>query len=81
MTDANILQGAIFHEDVMEDIDRIEVAESKPGGQKGNGENRWNPLETKPRQLKDKPKPAAHRVLDHVIGFIVLAFIFLNFFQ
>lgn len=63
MTDANILQGAIFHEDAPEDIDRIEVVESKKvEGQKGNGENQWKPLESKPRQLNDKPKPAAHRV-------------------
>lgn len=62
MTDANILQGAIFHEDVIEDMEGIEIAESKQAEeQKGNGENRWNTLE-KPRQLKDKPKPAAHRV-------------------
>lgn len=65
MTDANILQGAIFHdhEDTFEDIDRIEVIESKRSeGQKGNGEIRWDPLDSKPRQLRDKPKPAAHRV-------------------
>ncbi|KAK4845717.1 hypothetical protein QYF36_008284 [Acer negundo] len=62
MADANILQGAIFHEDAFEDIDRVEVVESKQSeGQKGNGEIRWDPLESKPRQLKDKPKPAAHR--------------------
>lgn len=61
MTDANILQGAIFHEDAIEDMEGIELGESKQAKeQKGNGENRWNPLE-KPRQLKDKPKPAAHR--------------------
>ncbi|KAJ0052619.1 hypothetical protein Pint_01462 [Pistacia integerrima] len=62
MTDANILQGAIFHEDAAEDIDRTEVVESKKvEGQKGNGETQWKPLESKPRQLNDKPKPAAHR--------------------
>ncbi|KAK9180495.1 hypothetical protein WN944_026663 [Citrus x changshan-huyou] len=62
MTDENILQGPIFHEDIIEDMKGIEIAESKQAEvQKGNGENRWNPLE-KPRQLKDKPKPAAHRL-------------------
>ncbi|KAL5798653.1 hypothetical protein ACOSQ2_003473 [Xanthoceras sorbifolium] len=62
MTDANILQGAIFHEDAFEDIDKIEVVESKQSeGLKGNGEIWWDPLKSKPRLLKDKPKPAAHR--------------------
>ena len=63
MADANILQGAIFHEDVMEDIDRIEVIEANQGErQKGNGENEFNSLESKPKLIKDMPKPAAHRV-------------------
>ncbi|XVF21301.1 hypothetical protein REPUB_Repub12eG0079100 [Reevesia pubescens] len=62
MADANILQGAIFHEDAMEDIDRIEVTEPHPGErQKGNGENQFNSLESKRKQIKDRPKPAAHR--------------------
>ncbi|XWS47166.1 hypothetical protein CRYUN_Cryun14cG0130000 [Craigia yunnanensis] len=62
MADANILQGAIFHEDVMEDIDRIEATEANQGErQKGNGENQFNSLESKPKQIKDRPKPAAHR--------------------
>lgn len=60
MTDANILQGAIFHEDSVGIIDVVES--KKVEGQKGNGENQWKPLESKPRQLNDKPKPAAHRV-------------------
>ena len=63
MADANILQGAIFHEDVKEDIDRIEVTESNQGErQKGNGENEFNSLEPKPKLIKDRHKPAAHRV-------------------
>ncbi|XP_039005727.1 uncharacterized protein LOC120133147 isoform X1 [Hibiscus syriacus] len=62
MADANILQGAIFHEDVMEDVDRIELTEAKRGErQKGNEENQFNPLESKFKQIKDRPKPAAHR--------------------
>ncbi|XP_021907266.1 LOW QUALITY PROTEIN: uncharacterized protein LOC110821655 [Carica papaya] len=62
MADANILQGAIFHEDAMEDTECSEVVESdQVGQQKGNGENRWNPLESKTKKQKPKPKPAAHR--------------------
>ncbi|KAM6564817.1 hypothetical protein CsatB_024815 [Cannabis sativa] len=68
MTDANILQGAIFHEDAMEDVDGIETNKSDQSeSRKGNGENLWNPLESKSKQLnnkskpKPKPKPAAHR--------------------
>ncbi|XP_062080997.1 uncharacterized protein LOC133785790 isoform X2 [Humulus lupulus] len=64
MTDANILQGAIFHEDAMEDTDGIEPNKSDQSeSRKGNGENLWNPLESKSKQLnnKSKPKPAAHR--------------------
>ncbi|GLT64825.1 hypothetical protein SLA2020_372940 [Shorea laevis] len=62
MADANILQGAIFHEDVAEDFDRVEPTESNQGErQKVNGENQLNSPEIKPKQIKDKPKPAAHR--------------------
>lgn len=62
MADANILQGAIFHEDAMEDIDGTETCRSDQSEvRKGNV---WNPLESKSKQLNDKskPKPAAHRV-------------------
>ena len=63
MTDVNILQGAIFHEDGVEDASQMEAVESGQGErQKGNGEYQCNPLESKPKQLKDQPKPAAHRV-------------------
>ncbi|OMO60027.1 Lipase, class 3 [Corchorus capsularis] len=62
MADANILQGAIFHEDVMEDMGQTEVNEAKIGERKkGNGENQFNSLESKPQQINDRPKPAAHR--------------------
>ncbi|XWS76015.1 hypothetical protein CRYUN_Cryun01aG0141400 [Craigia yunnanensis] len=62
MADANILQGAIFHEDIMEDIDRTEITEANQGQrQKENGENQFNSLESKPKRIKDRPKPAAHR--------------------
>lgn len=57
MADANILQGHIFHDDVAEDecIAASEPIQSEP--QKNNGEG----LRT-PKQLRQKPKPAAHRV-------------------
>ncbi|KAG4137818.1 hypothetical protein ERO13_D07G095400v2 [Gossypium hirsutum] len=58
MAGANILQGAIFNEDV----DRIEVTEANQGErQKGNGENKSISLGSKPKQIKDRPEPAAHR--------------------
>lgn len=63
MADANILQGAIFHEDAMENIDQIEVNEANRGKrQKGNGENQFNSLESKSKWINNRPKPAAHRV-------------------
>lgn len=62
MADANILQGAIFHDSV-EDAEEIDAVQSKQHeSQTGNSEYLGNPLETKSKQLKDKSKPAAHRV-------------------
>lgn len=63
MTDANIFQGAIFHEDAVEVTNGTENNKSN-GPQNGNGnvENLWNPLESKSKQVNDKAKPAAHRV-------------------
>ena len=58
IADANILQGAIFHEDAAEESD----GPAATGNQNGKGENKWNPLESRPKQLKSRPKPAAHRV-------------------
>ncbi|MBA0560463.1 hypothetical protein Golob_017358, partial [Gossypium lobatum] len=44
------------------EIGRIELTEANRGErQKGNEENQFNPLESKPKQIKDRPKPAAHR--------------------
>jgi hypothetical protein len=56
MADANILQGHIFHDDVAEDecIEASEPIQSEP--LKNNGEGLRNP-----KQLRQKPKPAAHR--------------------
>ncbi|KAM2989821.1 hypothetical protein FF2_003747 [Malus domestica] len=56
MTDANIFQGAIFHEDVAEDTNETETT-NPPENRKGNGEHLWNPLESK----ANKAKPAAHQ--------------------
>ncbi|XP_050205834.1 uncharacterized protein LOC126655636 [Mercurialis annua] len=61
MTDANILQGAIFHDDYMEDATQIETIESGQGESQNNAGYQWNPLAPKPNKLKDQPKPAAHR--------------------
>lgn len=62
MTDANILQGAIFHEDTGEDTVRMDVVESgQCESQKDSGENCLNASQSKPKQLKDQIKPAAHR--------------------
>lgn len=64
MTDANIFQGAIFHEDAVEVTNGTENNKSnRPQNGNGNGnvENLWNPLESKSKQVNDKAKPAAHR--------------------
>ncbi|CAK7349423.1 unnamed protein product [Dovyalis caffra] len=62
MTDANILQGAIFHEDAREDTVRMEAVESgQRESQKENGENHVNASQSRLKELKDQLKPAAHR--------------------
>ncbi|KAK7812200.1 putative leucine-rich repeat receptor-like protein kinase [Quercus suber] len=62
VADANMLRGAIFHEDIMEVAEEIETVKSEQHeSRKGNLENLWNPLESKSKQLKDKSKPATHR--------------------
>lgn len=72
MTDANILQGAIFHEDAREKSAQMEAIESgQCDSQKGLGENQLNPLESKRKKLEDRPKPAAHRVRQQSIIFII----------
>lgn len=75
MADVNILQGAIFHEDVVDGVDRSEILNSdEDENRKGKFENSWNPLESKPKQLKNKSKPAAHRVTNVVGGLFSLLF-------
>lgn len=62
MADANILQGHIFQDDVAED-ECIAASEAlQSDSQKNNGEGLRNPLDSKAKQRRDKPKPAAHRV-------------------
>ncbi|KAL6967952.1 hypothetical protein U1Q18_033755 [Sarracenia purpurea var. burkii] len=62
MADANILQGAIFHEDATEDNDVIAATEiAQVDNQRINVENPSKSLEGKPKQPKPPPKPAVHR--------------------
>lgn len=62
VADANIFQGALFHEDDMEVMEEAEVAESDmASGQKGSVDSQAKTLETKHKQLKYKRRPAAHR--------------------
>ncbi|XP_038900212.1 uncharacterized protein LOC120087314 isoform X2 [Benincasa hispida] len=61
MADVNILQGAIFHEDVVDGVDGEILNSDEDENRKGKFENSWNPLESKAKQLKNKSKPAAHR--------------------
>lgn len=55
MADANILQGALFHED--EATGGYEIVKDK-----GNGGKDKTSRESKPRKINDSAKPAAHRV-------------------
>ncbi|XP_077226718.1 lipase class 3 family protein [Tasmannia lanceolata] len=62
IADANILQGAIFHEDFTEGIEENGVIKSdQVDCQNKRGENLGKPLQPQPNDLKDKSKPAAHR--------------------
>ncbi|KAL4336404.1 hypothetical protein HN51_020890 [Arachis hypogaea] len=61
IADANILQGAIFHEDAPEAADGRAHAESDKGENLNGKEYMWNPLESRPKQINSKSKPAAHR--------------------
>ncbi|KAL3850451.1 hypothetical protein ACJIZ3_012333 [Penstemon smallii] len=59
MADANIFQGAIFHEDVMTSVNEIESTELD--GQMNDGESISKSMETKSKLTKLPPKPAVHR--------------------
>ena len=63
IADANIFQGAIFHEDNVEDTNGIGSSESAEfSSQKSNGENFSKLVEPMPKQTTPSLKPAAHRV-------------------
>ncbi|EYU40651.1 hypothetical protein ABFS82_14G057200 [Erythranthe guttata] len=59
MADANIFQGAIFHDNAMADANRIESTELN--SQMDNGENGTTHMETNPKQTNFTSKPAVHR--------------------
>ncbi|KAK7350571.1 hypothetical protein VNO77_09342 [Canavalia gladiata] len=61
IADANILQGAIFHDDAVEEFDECALMESDKGENQNGKEYSWNPLESRSKHLKSKYKPAAHR--------------------
>ncbi|KAK2406088.1 hypothetical protein P8452_68460 [Trifolium repens] len=61
IADANILQGAIFHEDAAEESDAHAETESDKGENQSGKEYVWNPLESRSKQMKSKYKPAVHR--------------------
>ncbi|CAL5195424.1 unnamed protein product [Lathyrus oleraceus] len=61
IADANILQGAIFHEDVAEESDAHAATESDKCENSNGKEYMWNPLESRSIQTKSNYKPAAHR--------------------
>ncbi|XP_019263724.1 PREDICTED: uncharacterized protein LOC109241438 isoform X2 [Nicotiana attenuata] len=62
MADVNIFQGALFHEDAVEDIHGLESMESgQVDTQRSNIENHSKLLESKTKPTKLTPKPAAHR--------------------
>lgn len=64
MVDANILQGAIFHEDDVKDPYETKTSESVDvDSQNKNADDLLNSHEV--RQLKSSVKPAAHRVIIH----------------
>ncbi|KAE9600821.1 putative P-loop containing nucleoside triphosphate hydrolase, alpha/Beta hydrolase [Lupinus albus] len=61
IADANILQGAIFHEDAVEESDGCAATESDQVENQNGKEYTWNPLETRFKRQKSKSKPAVHR--------------------
>ncbi|CAN4093296.1 unnamed protein product [Withania somnifera] len=62
MADVNIFQGALFHEDAVEDIHGLEPMESgQVYNQRSNRRSRSKLLESKTRPTKLTQKPAAHR--------------------
>ncbi|XP_020233626.1 uncharacterized protein LOC109813782 [Cajanus cajan] len=60
IADANILQGAIFHDDAVEESDKHASTESDKDENPKGKDYMWNPLQSRSKQRKYKP--AAHRV-------------------
>ncbi|KAK4440972.1 hypothetical protein Salat_0432100 [Sesamum alatum] len=59
MADANIFQGAIFHDNAMADVSGYESAQ--PTSEIDDGGNGLRHMETNPTETKFTPKPAVHR--------------------
>lgn len=70
MADANIFQGAIFHDSATVDVNRIDGTETD--GQMSNGENSMVPIETNHKPTNSTPKPAVHRVLNDITSSILI---------
>ncbi|KAL2319459.1 hypothetical protein Fmac_028428 [Flemingia macrophylla] len=59
IADANILQGAIFHDDAVEESDKHASTEFDKDENQNGKDYMWNPLQS--RSTQKKYKPAAHR--------------------
>lgn len=84
MTDVNIWQGAIFHEDAVDDIDANETNKSNQNERKNDTvQNMSKPVDSKSKQLNDNLQPAVHRVKFHCLfTFIfVLSVLLSSFFS
>jgi len=62
IADANILQGAIFHDDAVEEPEKNASTESDNDENQNGKDYMWNPLQSRSKKPKKKYKPAAHRV-------------------
>ncbi|KAG9143538.1 hypothetical protein Leryth_015963 [Lithospermum erythrorhizon] len=62
MADVNIFQGALFHEDTVDDLHGLDSAGSRQGeSQKNSVENVPKSIESKTNEAHSIPKPAVHR--------------------
>ncbi|GAB2282419.1 hypothetical protein Dimus_016963 [Dionaea muscipula] len=61
MADVNIFQGAIFYEDALENLEETDVADMDTADRPQRSIGSPRPVEVKPRQRRQKLKPAAHR--------------------
>lgn len=75
MADANIFQGAIFHEEDVESTHAIQSTETtKSHSQQFNGDNSSKSLEEVLMQKNPTPKPAVHQVLEFFLLIIIIFF-------